>query len=277
MNLELHEALNGEQFGLGLLDPEPGESLVGAPIGFPVMSRAKIVAELAGREGRIGFRRRLTFDQSWNLNQGRTNACNGHATAATLARSLYAKTGGRLSVRLSGADAYSQMNGGSDRGSSLANGMKVVANGIALEATVAEDDIYCRRNRDQALRERPRFRGLDPIAVDEEEEFATGLLEGRFGVVAVQVDKRGRYESVDDRGVSQGGNGSGNHAVGIDDIRLAPDGVIEYGQFGSWGDHAAYVWLRWNQHFRDSVRNHRFWLLEAALDDPQGDNPPPVN
>lgn len=272
--MELHEATNGQHYGLGLLDPAPGESLVGAPLGFRVKSHAEIVAELAGKPSQ--FERRKVFDQSWNTNQGGTNACNGHATAAALSRSIFTKTGGRERVRLSGADAYSQMNGGRDSGSSLASGMKVVTVGIATEATVDESDIYCRRNRDQALRERLRFRGLDPIAVDEEEEFATGLLEGLFGVVAVQVDRGGRYESTDGRGVSRGGNGSGNHAVGIDDIRLSPDGVIEYGQYGSWGDHVAYVWLRWDQHLRDTVRNHRFWLLSAAVDDPQGENPPAV-
>lgn len=272
--MELHDALDGQQYGLGLIDPEPGESLVGAPIGFPVRTLDQIRAELAGKPAQ--FERRKVFDLSWNLNQARTNACNGHATAGVTARSIYVKTGGRTIVRLSGADAYSQMNGGRDNGSSLIRGMQVVTNGIATEATVPEDDIYCRRNPDAARAERSRFRGRDPIGVDTEEEFATGLLTGLFGVVAVTVDRRGRYESMDSRGVSMGGNGSGNHAVGIDDIRLAPDGVLEYGQFGSWGDHVAYIWLRWNQQLRDCVRNHRFWLLEAAIDDPQGDNPPAV-
>ncbi|MFO0806022.1 MAG: hypothetical protein U0791_23195 [Gemmataceae bacterium] len=273
MSLELHETIHGEHVGLGLLDPDPNDTVVYSPVGFRIRTRAEIQAELAGKSSQ--FRRREWMP--WNTSQGRTNACNGHMTAGVLSRSLAVKTGGRLVVRLSGADAYSQMNGGRDAGSSLANGMRVVTNGIALEATVAEDDIYCTRNRDQAIRERPRFRGLPPIAVDEEEEFATGLIEGLFGGVAVQVDKRGAYESLDGRGVSRGGNGPGNHAVGIDDLRLAPDGVIEYGQFGSWGDHVAYVWLRWDQHLRETVKRHRFWLLAAAADDPEGDNPPPVN
>lgn len=273
--MDLHEALNGQHYGLGLTDPEPGDLNLGAARGFAVQTLDAIKKTLADRNsGALGyFSRRATFDLSWNSNQGRTSACNGHATARTLSRAFFMKTGEK--VLLSGADAYAQMNGGRDQGSSLARGIQVVTTGIATEATVPEADIYSRSPA--ALAERARFRGHEPIAVDTQEEFATGLLLGFFGVVAVQVDRGGRYESLDGRGVSRGGNGPGNHAVGVDDLRLAPDGTIEFDQYGSWGDHCPRVWLRWDQHLRQTVQNHRFWLIAAAVEDPQdADNPPAV-
>jgi hypothetical protein len=112
--------------------------------------------------------------------------------------------------------------------------------------------------------------------VDTFEEAATGLILGYQLIVAVHVDRGGAYESLDGDGVSRGGNGPGNHAVGVDDLRLRSDGTVEFDQYGSWGDHAARLWLRWDQHLQQSVRNHRFWLLRAALEDPQGDENPPA-
>lgn len=277
MDLELHPGADGNDYGLGLTDPQPEDFNVGAARGFAVMTLDQIRDHLAGNKaGSKGYyNRRNIFDLSWNSNQHSTNACNGHATGpGALARAFYIKTLER--VVLSGADAYSQMNGGRDQGSSLANGMKVVTNGIATEATVPWSDIYCRGNPERARAERLRFRGHEPIAVDTQEEFATGLLLGFQGVVAVHVDRGGRYESLDGNGVSRGGNGPGNHAVGVDDLRLAPDGTIEFDQYGSWGSHAARLWLRWDQHLVECVRRHRFWLIAAALDDPQGNNPPAV-
>lgn len=282
MTLDLHTAADGNEYGLGLLPPEPDDALLGAAPSFRVMTLDEIRTELAARKnGDAGYYgRQSIFDLSWNSNQGRTSACNGHATARALSRAIYTKTGGRVKVLLSGADAYSQMNGGRDAGSSLARGVQVVTQGIATEATVPETDIYCRRNPAGAKAERARFQGFEPIAASDQETAATGLLLGWQLVVAVQVDKFHRYETLDGRGVSQGGNGSGNHAVGVDDLRLAPDGTIEFDQYGSWGGVggiAPRVWLRWGQHLAETVKNHRFWLLRAAVDDPQdGENPPAV-
>lgn len=272
MDLELHPGADGNDYGLGLTDPQPEDFNVGAARGFAVMALDQIRGELAARGTGVGFYgRRSLFDLSWNSNQRNTNACNGHATARALTRAFYLKTLER--TLLSGPDAYAQMNGGRDQGSSLARGLQVVTSGIATEATVPTD-IYSRSAA--ALAERPRFRGHEPIPVETQEEFATGLLLGFQGVVAVHVDRSGRYESLDGNGVSRGGNGPGNHAVGVDDLRLASDGTIEFDQYGSWGSHAARLWLRWDQHLVECVRRHRFWLIAAALDDPNGSNPPAV-
>jgi len=275
MDLELHPGADGNDYGLGLTDPQPEDFNVGAARGFAVMTLDQIRAELAARgSGKIGYySRRSLFDLSWNSNQRNTNACNGHATARALTRAFYLKTLER--VLLSGADAYSQMNGGRDQGSSLARGMQVVTSGIATEASVPWNEIY-EPQVPSAKAERLRFRGHEPIAVDTQEEFATGLLLGFQGVVAVQVDRSGRYESLDGNGVSRGGNGPGNHAVGVDDLRLASDGTIEFDQYGSWGEHCARVWLRWDQHLVECAKRHRFWLIASALDDPQSPNNPPA-
>lgn len=273
MNPEIYTAQNGLQFGLGCLVPD-SFPVGGAAVPFKAFTLDQIRAELAGKRSQYG--RRELFDLSWNSNQQQTSACNGHATARTLSRSIYVKTGEK--ILLSGADAYSQMNGGRDAGSSLADGMKVVEAGIATEAAVPWNHIYSSQIGAAAVAQRAHHRGFEPIPVDDEETFATGLLLGWFGVVAVQVDSRGAYESMDGNGVSRGGNGPGNHAVGVDDLRLNPDGsgTIDYDQYGSWGSHVARIFLQWNKQLRTTVQNHRFWLLRSALDDPQDSSPPPV-
>lgn len=273
MNDDTYEGPNGEIFGLGC--NVPATFPVGGPaVPFKVMTLDQIRAELAGKRSQYG--RRELFDLSWNSNQQQTSACNGHAVARTESRSIYVKTGKK--ILLSGADAYSQMNGGRDNGSSLADGMKVVTQGIATETSVPWDHIYTTQINAAARAERAHHRGFEPIPVDDEETFATGLLLGWFGVVAVQVDRRGMYESVDGNGVSRGGNGVGNHAVGVDDLRLNPSdsSIIDYDQYGSWGSHVARIFLQWNKQFRDTVQNHRFWLLRSALDDPDDKGPPAV-
>jgi hypothetical protein len=270
---DLHIATTGDEFGLGCNVPE--EFPVGGPaVPFKVLTLDQIRSKLAGKPSFYG--RRKLFDLSWNSNQRTTNACNGHATARSLSRSIYVKTGRK--VLCSGADAYSQMNGNRDAGSSLVNGMEVVARGIATEELVPWDHIFTRQISAEAKADRKNQIGFEPIPVDTEEELATGILLGWFPVVAVQVDRSGRYERVDGDGVCTGDNGPGNHAVGIDDLRLNPTTyAIDFDQYGSWGDHVARTFLQWNRHLRESVRNHRFWLLRSALDDPRDQEPPAVS
>jgi hypothetical protein len=238
--------------------------------GVRVLKLDQIKATLAGKKSL--FNRRHLFGGDWISNQRSTNACNGHSTARTLSRAHYLRTGDK--VLLSGADAYSQMNGGRDSGSTLGDAMKVVQNGVATEETVPWNLIFSRQIPAAALEERKRFRGFEVYAVDEEEELATGLLMGFVGIVGVHVTRS--YHQQDSDGVCRGGNGPGNHSVGVQDLRLL-NGRILYDQPNSWGNgwgDGGFTWLEWDRQLRECVRYHRYWLLRSTLDDPKGDNPP---
>ena len=239
-----------------------------------VLALDQIRAQLAGRPSAFG-RRAIFTGRKWIRNQWQFGSCNGWSTALALSRErvLRGQATALDAVILSGADAYSQMNGGQDNGSMLYDGIKVVEAGIAPESMVPYDRIYTSQISAAAKTERAKYRGFEPEAVDSQEEFATALLLGFPGVVAVHV--AGAFNSLDGRGVCQGGNGPGNHSVGIDDIRVAPDGTLEFDMFNSWdttwGD-GGRCWLTWNRHLQTTVQYHRFWILRSAIDG--GDSPP---
>lgn len=268
----LHETDDGQQFGLGCNVPEA----------FPVAASAsdrlatvykldQIRATLSGKKSL--YNRREVIPVEFISHQRSTSACNGHATSGALGESIYVLTGEKNV--LSGSDSYARMNGGRDQGSTLADGMKVVQGGIALASSVPWNMIYESQIPASAKAERARFKGLEPFAADTEEEFASGIVQGYIGVVAVHV--AGGYDRMDGDGVCLGGNGPGNHAVRANDIRMLSDGTLVYPSPGSWGvgwgdgGHTSFTWSR---HFRESVKYHRFWLLRGVTEDPQSANPP---
>lgn len=268
----LHETDGGEIYGLGcnLPDSFPVAASAADRLG-KVYTLDEIRATLSGKKSL--YNRREVIPVDFLSNQRSTSACNGHATSGALGESIYVLTG-EMNV-LSGADSYARMNGNRDNGSTLADGMKVVTQGIALASSVPWSMIYESSIPASAKAERARFKGLEPFAADTEEEFASGLVDGRIGVVAVHV--AGNYDRMDGDGVCLGGNGPGNHAVRVNDIRMLSDGTLVYPSPGSWGvtwgdgGHTSFTWAR---HFRDSVKYHRFWLLRGATEDPLSPNPP---
>lgn len=213
-------------------------------------------------DGRGFHNSHQVFDRTWILDQKQTSGCNGNSTAGALTRQLYNSTG--VKVLLSGGDAYSQMNGGHDNGSVLAEGMKVVVNGIAPLTFVPNATIFSKDISLGAKQERSKYRGHEPLGLDSELELATFIVLHKVAIVCVQAG--GNFSRFDDHGLCQGGNGSGNHSVGVDDVRLR-NGVLEFDMFNSWSGtwgQGGRTWLQWNKHLRDSVRVHRFWGLPSA-------------
>lgn len=249
--------------------------LASAP-GVTILTLDEVRAKLTELATKNYYNRRVVFGPDWISDQHSTNACNGHSCARALSRASYLRTG--IKTLLSGADAYSQMNDGVDEGSTLADGLKVLSdNGVAEESLVPWDHIYTRQISAEAKANRARHKGFELYAADDEAQFATGLLYGFVGVVAVHV-QRG-YHDVDGDGICKGGNGPGNHSVIVDDIGILSSGVITYDQPNSWGrswgtDGRTY--LTWGRQLQTSVKYHRFFLLRSGLDDPQGENPPPA-
>lgn len=270
--------VDGDVRGLGCLVPDE------FPTNYPsfvdtfagtVLSMDQIRAELSGKPSMYSRRQRFAGPK-YIRNQKKTNGCNGWATAAMLSRVRELR--GEPYVCLSGADAYSQMNDNRDQGSTLARGLVVCQNGIAPESLAPDDRIYASQVSAEARASRTRYKGFKPYAVDTEEELATGLLLGHCGVIAVHVTQA--FYKQDGDGVNQAGNGVGNHAVGVQDLRLGRNGDIQFDMPNSWDTtylDGGYTWLTWAKHMSQCVKNHRYWLLVSSTDD-EGDNsnPPKV-
>ena len=268
---------DGTEFKLGCTPPDsfPTNHTAFADA-FPgeMLTLDQIREALTGKPSLWGRRQRFS-GPTYVRNQKQFGSCNGWAVALRLARLRELR--GEPYVGLSGADAYSQMNGGRDNGSVLSDAVKVCFNGIAPESLVPYDHIYTRQISAEAVASRARFRGFKEFAVDTELELASALVAGRLGVIAVHVTNA--FTSQDGNGINGTGNGPGNHSVGCDDIRMQPDGTLNFDMSNEWGTEfcsGGYSWLTWNRHLRETVKNHRFFILVSTQDDPGDDSAPPV-
>lgn len=199
---------DGTPVGTGLQIPVSASSAFIAyeTIG-PMLSMTDIV-DLAKRGSRTRGRQR--FDSTWIKNQRTKNSCQGFASAGTVQRARVRR--GLKRVNLSGAYAYSLVNGGRDRGSMLEDGMVACEQGYATEETVPWDAIYpSLYNATKAKAEAARFKAREVYAVRTEQGLFSALASGFDCVVAVHADDG--FMRLDSRGVAGGGNGPGNHAV----------------------------------------------------------------
>lgn len=257
--------LDGRLFGTGLQLP------VSTATAFPLYEDAgpmftREQVEEVAKSGRQKGRDK--FDASYIKNQRDHGSCQGFASAAALTRARVRR--GEDRVDLSGAYAYSLVNGGRDRGSLLEDGMVVCADkGYATEATVGWNQIYPHQyDRAKADAEAARFRGFEVYAVRSELGLFSALAAGFDCVVAVHADNG--FMRLDSRGVAQGGQGPGNHAVSCDglwwDRELIADGYNSWDR--SYGDQGR-MGLTWNQHFANTNRHHVYYAIRSTSDDTQ--------
>lgn len=261
--------LDGQVVGTGLLVPT--SLMTSFPLyetSGPMMSLDDIIA-VAKQRPKFG---RGFFDKTWIKNQRHYGSCQGFASAAAVSRAR--KRRGLDRVDLSGAYAYSLVNGGQDRGSMLEDGMVACQRGYATEATVPWNKVFrSSYNTSVADAEAARFKAFEVYAASTEIELFSGLAAGFDAVVAVHADNG--FMRLDGRGVAGGGNGPGNHAVGADDLWW--DGGLVAAGYNSWDVTYGFegkMGLTWSQHFRTTSQNHRFYLIRSTEDDPQGVNPP---
>lgn len=279
MSDTIHYGPDGRAYGTGLLLPDafPAEGPKFADAFRPSMLTAdEVRARLAPLGGKsLWGRREKWAGRKYISYQRTTSACNGHAVANMTSKARELR--GEPYVLLSGADAYSQMNGGRDQGSTLADGVKVCESGIATDATVPWNLIYARQIPAAAREERLRFKGFTTYAVDDEDELATAMLLGRVAVIAVHVANS--FYQVDGDGVNRGVNGVGNHSVGSQDIKMLSDGTLCFDMPNSWditwGD-GGHTWLTWKKQLQMTVKYHRFFVVVSTTDDPGDGSTPPV-
>lgn len=240
----------------------------------PMLSMPDII-DLAKQGGRTRGRQRFPADR-FISNQRSTNACQGHASANAVTRARVRR--GLEYVRLSGAYAYSLVNGGRDRGSVLEDGMQACEiHGYATEETVPWDKIFPHLyNVGKARAEAARFKAREVYAVRSELALFSALASGFDCVVAVHADNG--FMSLDSRGVALGGNGPGNHAVCCDDLwydettrELIADHANSWGT--SYGDQGR-AGLTWKRHLSKTTPYHVFYAIRGTIDDPEAPQPP---
>jgi hypothetical protein len=223
---------------------------------------------------RVSARQRFP-SREWIKNQGQRGSCNGFSCAKALERARVKQ--GMSHVALSGEGAYAQMNGGRDQGSALAAGMRVlIESGVPLESLVPSQEFLWNRISAEAKASRSRFKAAECYAVESEMELASALASEFVCVIAVHAS--GNYSSLDENGVSRQSLGPGNHSVGAQDLRIV-NGELQFDSFNSWGTRwgdQGHNWVTWRRHLASTIRYHQFFAIRAALDDPQGDNPPAI-
>lgn len=274
MTNERIELYTGEIVGTGLWVPDV------KPTAFalfcdsvPMLTHEQVLRLINDPQRRMGRKR---FDSSWIGNQGGFGSCNGYAGAKALQRSRV--MGGRSRVDLSGEGLYAQINDGRDQGSGLQEGMECLCeNGVPPESMIPPRSTYRWDKINQEAKDaRSRFKADECYRAESDEELAVGVALGFMAVVAVQANDS--FQNLDDNGIASDTDGPGNHAVGVDDVRFFA-GEYQYDFYNSWGlnyGDKGRAFLSWRRHFGGPSRNHAFYLIRTANDDPQGDNPPRV-
>lgn len=244
-----------------------------AEAGKPMYSREQIVANAKVRDTRGSSK----FDPSWIMDQKSHGSCNGFAAAAASSKSRVRR--GLTKVLLSGAFAYSLMNGGRDNGSVLVDGMELIQeHGIATADTVKWNQIYPRQyDKAKANAEAARFKMEECYTLSSELELFSAMA-ANFDVV-VAVDVNDAFMRLDSDGVVGGGRGVGNHSVSADGYWVTAGGVLVADGVNSWNTsygNQGRMGLTWDRHFAQTVKHHGFYAIRTAIDDPLADNPPPL-
>lgn len=176
--------------------------------------------------------RRKVFGPSWIQNQRSKGSCNGYALGGGLSKSRYLR-GIQDKLLLSGAFPYSLMNSGSDNGSALSAGLKVVEQyGSCPESLVPWDQIYPRLQPASAKAEAAKHKGLICYAAGTIQGLKTGLAKGFVAIVAVHAG--GNFQRLNSQGIAMVDSGRGNHAVAIDDLCIV-GGTMVFDMPNSWG------------------------------------------
>lgn len=234
----------------------------------PVWSLDQIIASL---KTRIPASKR--FGDEWIKDQNGRGACAGYAAASALERAFWRRTGKR--TIFSGDGIYAAVNGGRDRGSLLEDNMEWLRDhGIPLEKDVPRHEYIKSRIPASAYETAKRFRGFECYAIRTEMELASAVAADLDVVVAVHAGNGGRSPD----GLIDWSNGVGNHSVVIDDIRYR-NNILEFETPNSWGlnwGQRGRGWLQWRRHLSNPVQHHMFYAIRSTLDDPHGNNPPPV-
>lgn len=240
----------------------------------PMLGNIKVFSEedcrkLAANPHRTRARE-IFKGEDWFVGQKHSD-CNGQAGALALA-TLRVKVG-LPAVKLSGSYLYSQINGGRDQGSMLDDGMAQLEKGGTCRFELCGLDIWHPRDITPEMHaDARRHKAYKCYRVNTEKEMVSALL-GHDGVLVVATHVDRDFSELDSQGfVPPSATGQGNHAERNDDTWYdTRKGCWVFDLPNSWG-------LRWGvggrglhtfkDHFRTTIRNHAFYALIAAKEDP---------
>jgi hypothetical protein len=110
---------------------------------------------------------------------------------------------------------------------------------------------------------------------NEAEVFSACVLGFDVGI-AVHADSG--FSRLDGDGIAGGGNGPGNHAVGVDGCWMV-NGELVADMYNSWDlgyGRQGRAGVTWAQHMRHTYQYHPFYAMRSTLDGNNQDNPPVV-
>jgi len=201
------------------------------------------------------------------VNQGSIGSCNGQAGAKALQRARMRR--GLPFVSLSGEGLYAAINGGSDNGSLLVDGMKwIQERGVPLSTDVPAMEWRFDRIKPDAWERAKAYRAFECYRLETEADLVGALVRGFDVVVAVHVTST--FTQLMNTDMVPYANGVGNHAVGVDDIRYSLErSQFEFHHYGSWGTSVhvnGYAWLAFDGHLRETIKHHAFYAIRSTVD-----------
>lgn len=256
--------LNGQTFGTGL-KLSPQGNLSAFPLyadSGPMLTMKEIID--AAKSG--DHKGRTKFDHTWVKNQGQYGSCNGWMIATMIAKGRVRR--GLPRVDLSGAYAYSLMNGGRDQGSTLDQSMACgTIQGIATLDTVPADRIYRHQyDKAKADAEAKQYKAFECYTARTEQEIFSGLVCGFDCGLAVHA---GNNFMRIDRGIAGSDNGPGNHAVAADGCWYDEElGELVADTENSWGrgyGENGRMGMTWKRHQSRVIQYHPFYLMRSTL------------
>jgi hypothetical protein len=214
----------------------------------------------------------------WIMDQNGHGSCVGNGWTAALRRARL--LAGCKDVELSPGWTYSLINGDSDNGAVISDGIDALKRfGTCTFATVGQDPIYQRHMPSKASAEAQRFKLKAAYHCSSYEEVVSALLTGRFiPVYGYQVGRN--FGDFDQYGVAGHSRGPGNHCNHADGLVFLPDGRPVLDDVNSWGEQ----WGPWNNGRVYIDEDHLFsggdqpdvCVIEAFAEDPNEPNEPPV-
>jgi len=222
--------------------------------------------------------RRAVFAAFGTFDQNGHGSCvgNGWAMGMSKARVL----AGMKPVLLSPAWFYSLINGNSDNGAIISDGLDAGLNvGCCTFATVGQDPIYQSRMPSAAKAEAARFKLSRAFQVNSYDEIITALLMPKpmIPVYGYQVGRS--FQSFDRYGVAGHDRGPGNHCNHADGVVKLPDGRWVLDDHNSWdsswgpfGNGRVYID---EDHLFGGGDQPDCCIIEAVIEDPQDPTIPP--
>jgi hypothetical protein len=223
-------------------------------------------------------RRDIFGSEDWIYDQDGHGSCVGNGWVGALRRARV--IAGMKDVNLSPAFLYSLINGNSDHGAIISDGIQALSKvGTCSFQLVGQNPIYQRQMPAGAKAEAARFKLGDAYRCDTWDETVSALLTGRFlPVYGYQVGNH--FEHADQYGVAGHDSGPGNHCNHADGLRKLPDGRWVLDDVNSWN-------YRWGPFKNGRVyldKRHLFGggdqpdvcVIRIPADDPQEPHDPPA-